>query len=336
VTFAPGSNPLANLYVGQIWTSPDGKSWTRVAEQPDFTGARMEQVIGTDDGAVILANAGACLPDACGGLPPNGGTNAWTSTDGVTWTQATATGLGDGRVSDVARTASGYIAVGFVAAEKLTMQSSTQAAVWRSPDARHWTRVAGLPKGATGLGRVWANGDRLVAVATADGTLTPWTSDDGGATWTAGPDLQDQCCASAAILGGTVVVAKDVDRTADDVNAEVDTSNGHAAWTQIMPDWLKGTELGWAQVIGQSAVVFGWTVHRDTDSLLVADKAVAFASTDAQTWAPFTLPRGWEGQMPVAVALRGDDIVAILGPLDKPNGPPASPDTSLWFGTSGS
>ena len=57
-----------------VWTSPDGKTWTRVADDPAFAGAAMYGVTG---GSAGLAAVGF------------GGSSAaiWTSPDGLTWTR---------------------------------------------------------------------------------------------------------------------------------------------------------------------------------------------------------------------------------------------------------
>jgi hypothetical protein len=337
-TFAPGTNPLANFYIGAVWTSSDGGSWSRVADQPAFKAVRLEHVIATDDGVAIFANAGACLPDACGGLPPNGGTVVIESSDGQAWQRVEISGLADGAVNDVVRTASGYLAAGFEASADGTPQpgqENTQPAVWRSADARHWTQVTHLPAGELRIARLWADGDRVIAVAATDTELAVWTSADGGATWTAShTTLPNQCCTSFAILNGTVVDAQQVDRVGEKINGQVATSDG-GQWTIDTPKWLAGVDPEWVQVIGGSVVVFGWKVHRDADGLVVSSKEVVEASSDGTTWAPLAVPSGWDGQMPIAVAVRGKDLVALLGPLDRPDSSPAQPVTTLWLGTAG-
>jgi hypothetical protein len=338
-TFAPGSNPLASLYIGVVWTSADGRTWSRIPDAPDFHSASMTKVVGTADGALIFGSGGVCLPDACGGLPPNGGTVVWGSSDGGRWTRLPGTGLEAGAVSDVVRTASGYVAVGYVASSKAKpvqgMQEPTDAAVWRSADGRTWTAVAGLPRGADRLVQVQSDGGELTAVGTTSTTLDAWTSADGGATWAAGPSLADICCTSHAISGGTMVVAGPDDSTAEKPVGVVSTSDGHGKWTRATPTAIRGIRPAWVEVIGTSVVVFGWTFHRDSVGVLLDDQERAFMSADAKSWARFELPTAWEGVAPIATAARGRDLVAIVGPLDTMNGPSAQLSTTIWLGTAG-
>jgi hypothetical protein len=131
----------------------------------------------------------------------------WTSRDARTWTRlplSGAFGPGD-RVKRLARTASGFVAVGTA-----TVNGATQAVMWTSGDGGTWTRLRGdrfpAPAGGrvVGLSDVAAHGDVVVAHGTVQTTKTVtkrvgrkrrkvhrtaeseafWRSPDGGRTWT--------------------------------------------------------------------------------------------------------------------------------------------------------
>ncbi len=131
-----------------------------------------------------------------------GGTASWTSHDALTWTRQAVTGAfatGD-RIAGLARTGSGFVAVGSARAG-----NGTQAVVWTSRDGRAWTRTGAdrlaPPPGGTvvDLREVGAHGDTVLARGTLRTTQTVkrkkkkvrrtvdaeafWRSPDGGRSW---------------------------------------------------------------------------------------------------------------------------------------------------------
>jgi hypothetical protein len=337
-SFAPDADPFARLYSGIVWTSADGRTWTRHVDGPEFDGSRMTNVISVDSGALAFGLGGVCLPDACGGLPPNGGTIVWSSSDGGTWERLADTGLSAGATTDVTQTNGSLVAVGFVANDGSkpdtdSFSNPTDAAVWRSVDGRRWTAVADLPV-ADQLSRVSAEGSRVVAVGSSGGAVVVWNSTDGGLTWIEGSRLDNDCCpSSSAIRGAVAVVASSTDAGSrnDGIVHTLDASG--ASWTTVSPPAMRGYRPVLAQVFGASFVIFGWTVRRDSDDLLTDDKAVAYASIDGADWAQATLPDEWDGQAPSSVAGRGRDLVAILGPMETLNGPPDALTQTMWLGS---
>jgi hypothetical protein len=134
------------------------------------------------------------------------GVVAWTSADASTWTRRPPSGAfatGD-RVRRLARTASGFVAVGTA-----TGHDGTQAVIWTSADGATWTRLGGdrfQPASggtAVSLSDVAAHGDVVVAHGRVRTTKTVtrrvrgkrrkthrtteseafWRSPDGGRTW---------------------------------------------------------------------------------------------------------------------------------------------------------
>jgi hypothetical protein len=336
-SFAPDSDPFAKLYSGVVWISPDGRTWTRHADGPEFDGARMTRILANGSGALAFGLAGVCLPDACGGLPPNGGTIVWSSLEGAIWERLTETGLSEGATTDVIPTDDGLVAVGFVANNgskpDAAFSAPTDAAVWRSVDGHEWTAVANLPV-ADQLSRVSAQGSRLMAVGSSGGATVVWSSDDGGLTWREGPRLDDDCCISSSAIRkvfAVVATSTDAEPTLDGVIHSLDPTS--ASWTTVSPPKMHGYRPALVQVLGASFVVFGWTVHRDSDDLLKDDLSVAFESLDGAAWTQATLPAEWAGKAPSSVAGRGRDLAAIVGPLETLNGPPDVLTQTMWLGT---
>src|SRR5208282_4395047 len=153
----------------------------------------------------------------------------WTSADGLTWTLAPSAGMpllpGD-QISELARTASGFIAVG--ANVPGGDQANASPVIFLSANGISWRRFGAGQLGlAAGSGRVLDL--RYVAVAgkailiagdvattEAAGQLSiqaggAWLSRDGGSTWTAatppaGHGARPQITGVAAVGGGFVLV----------------------------------------------------------------------------------------------------------------------------------
>ncbi|MBO3750867.1 hypothetical protein J5X84_32745 [Streptosporangiaceae bacterium NEAU-GS5] len=141
----------------------------------------------------------------------------WTSPDGRTWTavnpdQLTAFWSQD-RISDVARTSAGFVAVG-----STVLQDGTTGAVsWISPDGERWTRIdtgqIGPPSQVRAMRAVVARGDQVVALAdpsNGDATSVIMRSADGGGTWlrsaTAIPSVRPEPGALAVTKQGFLLV----------------------------------------------------------------------------------------------------------------------------------
>jgi hypothetical protein len=151
---------------------------------------------------LLAGGAGAWA--ALGGT--HDGVVEWTSRDARTWTRrplSGAFGPGDA-VKELARTTSGFVAVGTT-----TVKDATQAVLWTSADGGSWTRLGGErfapPGGGTtvGLSQVAAHGDIVVVQGRVRSTTTVtktvkrkkrkvqrtvdgeafWRSPDGGRTW---------------------------------------------------------------------------------------------------------------------------------------------------------
>ncbi|WP_248965452.1 caspase, EACC1-associated type [Sphaerisporangium perillae] len=177
---SPASRPLF------LVSSNGGKSWElgRVTTVGAYPSERsVGRVVG---GAGRWLAAGTEAPGTAGASARG----MWTSTDGRTWTAVDPSRLsvfmsGD-RIIDLARTASGFVAVG-----STTLKDGRYGPVaWVSPDGLSWTRVDTSHIGATNKVRairaVVAKGDAVVALADpgkGNTTSIILRSTDGGRTW---------------------------------------------------------------------------------------------------------------------------------------------------------
>jgi hypothetical protein len=167
-----------------IWTSRDGRAWTRVADTvgPPH-GTRLQSVVSRPGG--FLATSTFELDEAQAGTPrPPPTAGIWTSNDAIHWQPISGTPLG---LNDLIRTDGGYLAVGSGVADH-----SAHAIAWCSTDGRTWTSAilpppADLPTGARPyVERVVSGPTGFLAFGERDDTFAEigWSSPDG-VTWTA-------------------------------------------------------------------------------------------------------------------------------------------------------
>jgi hypothetical protein len=189
----------------RFWTSPDGRSWVRVADAPALADGRVASIVATPGGLVAVGTTG-----------PVGratGSAVWRSTDGTTWQQLPGSpALAAGAMAGVTTGGPGFVAVG-------AGLEGTKAMVWLSTDGSSW-QLAPDQESLTYHGLQITMAD---VTAGPDGTLaavghflfgsqygqgTAWTSKDGS-TWTRSEDLAafGQGEPSAVIADGPVYVA---------------------------------------------------------------------------------------------------------------------------------
>ncbi|MGW2147779.1 hypothetical protein ACWCOT_26010 [Nonomuraea bangladeshensis] len=109
----------------------------------------------------------------------------WTSADGFSWDAVPASALtafraGD-RIADIARTSSGFVAVGTTTGD----DGAPGPAAWRSADGRAWERAEVTGLQIREINAVVAKGDTVVAIgrpAEGEGSRVV-RSADGGRTW---------------------------------------------------------------------------------------------------------------------------------------------------------
>lgn len=168
-----------------IWTSSDGRHWTRLAdaEAPPL-GTRLGPPV-AGPGSFLAPVAQEIPPDVGGGTPPIQPVTdgIWGSTDAVHWGPIPGTPLG---VREITRDTSGYVAIGTVAADG----GVERPMAWRSVDGRTWVATAlplptGLPAstlvyaqrlamGASGLVAIGERDDDLSTVAWSASNASAW------------------------------------------------------------------------------------------------------------------------------------------------------------------
>lgn len=167
-----------------IWTSTDGRAWTRVADKlGPPPGTRLQDIVSRPGGFLATATfeEGEGLPDT---PRPPVTSGIWTSDDGIRWAPISGTPLG---LRDLIQTDQGYLAAGSIATDQVA-----RPIVLRSSDGRTWTS-ASLPQPADlpfGVGiyvdRVVSGPTGFVAFGERDDTYSEiiWSSADA-LTWRA-------------------------------------------------------------------------------------------------------------------------------------------------------
>ena len=107
-----------------VWTSADGQSWTRLADDPAFAAATMSAVAVGSDRIVAVGSSGV-------------GAAVWTSADGASWERIPDSEVFKGaQMTSIAAARGGFLAVGY---------GQEGAVVWYSPDGSNWSRDPALP-----------------------------------------------------------------------------------------------------------------------------------------------------------------------------------------------
>ncbi|MFI7039429.1 hypothetical protein ACIBI0_22300 [Microbispora rosea] len=248
---AAGSDTTSPLARPLFLVSADGGAhWQtgRVADAPGYESApgAVGRVAGGDGRWLAVGT------DAPGSAGP-AARGIWVSSDGRSWTAVDPARLtafwSQDRITDVARTATGFLAVGAT-----TLRDGTAGPVaWVSPDGVGWTRVdgdqIGTPDKIRAMRAVAARGDSVVALAdpgSGDSISVVLRSDDGGRTWlrtaAALADVRAEPGALAVTEKGFVLVPTRQKSDAGEVR--VYCSPEGADWTQcgtIGPLGAEGT-----------------------------------------------------------------------------------------------
>ena len=162
----------------RFWTSPDGATWTPVADDPAaFANAEVRSITRLADGFVAVGVVGTAQRAT--------GAVAWTSPDGRAWTRVDDPAFADGvAVSVVVAPFGGLVAVG-------SDVDRREATAWTSPDGRTWTKAPSEASRQHGGGFAWMTdvttiGDQVIAIGDVQGlqrgTAESWVSRDG-LTW---------------------------------------------------------------------------------------------------------------------------------------------------------
>jgi hypothetical protein len=332
----------------EFLTSTDGgRTWrlarVRAADGSEPAPGERPRLLAGGKGAWVAIGAGTSE------------TPVWTSTDALTWTrQAPGTGAPFGpkdRVSGLARTATGFVAVGATSPSGRFV-SDARGVVWTSPDGHAWQRADRLSDATiAGLDGVAAAGNVLVAHGTFRKTVTKtverkgkkrkvdqtvrgdaaWRSADGGRTWTwvnvpQGQGSYGPMKGPAAGPGGFYLAREGRRTTGGKKHRKTERfgvvfgSADGSSWTPYaqvgVPQYVSLDRIG-GSAAGLAVLVLG---QDDQNALL--------RSTNGRIWQPSAESGGRgtigggltvvEGGSPALVGRRGDDgYLSLLGqPVD--------------------
>ena len=302
-----------------LWSSADGAAWRRVAGFPAPEGSSIAAAVAGAGGAVVAVGT-------------SGGRAAvWSSTDGASWTLTLLTGPGSSAaetLTAVSAAGSGYAAGGYV--ESATAVRT--ASLWRSPDAKGWTRseatVPAGPSEVTGLAAVGPA--TLIAVGIAGderrGTAAVWRSTDGGASWSS-------VVTPALAIGRMLAIASS--RPAVVAVGELQDQTGAAAWYSTDGStWVAAARTG----LDNDGLQMVMTAVSPTNSGFVAagwrtdagnGSAVVWRSSDGRAWV----------HLPQQPTFSGAGLSSILGsPVLMVAGTMGWPDThaaQVWTAAGG-
>ncbi|MEU0565927.1 hypothetical protein ABZ297_11115 [Nonomuraea sp. NPDC005983] len=251
--------------------SPDGgRNW------------QLGQVTGTSTPTVQRVVGGGGLWLASGGDGAGGERGLWTSSDGFSWAAVEQTGPaafrpGD-QIADIARTASGFVAVGRATRE----DGGSAPAAWQSADGRAWQRVQTRGLGVRELTALVAKGDTVVAAGQPEQGAGSRVvrSADGGKSWQPTsfqlPEAMPRI-GSLAVLPKQFVLAPIRQRTVSG-DVRVYCSPTGARWSQCGSiRGLSGESPGVESLISYASGVAAISQAN-------LGKYTVLTSTDARTW----------------------------------------------------
>jgi len=320
VTFGDGTYVAvgAHNYTPAIWTAKNPTRWTRLSRVEQTTGASPSMISSVAYAHGKWIAVGQQAHHAA----------VWTSDDAVTWrlvpSDATAFGTANqmSEIWSVIRFRGAWYASGDYAAGGTVAQV---AAVWRSSNGQHWTRLTL----ATESGRVAGDrpvivhlatsGGRIVGVGTNDSLATGsqtcdiWTSADG-TTWQAGQPARgsldpagQRCSLDSVVYAHNRFVA--VGAAAGQGQAWTSTDGIH---------WVLDTKItsftdsyGATEVNDVTATSSGW--------LAVGDDPGPDGVSDAAVW-DSTTPKTWLRVHPEPSVFGGPDRQVMAAVVRAPYG----------------
>lgn len=233
-----------NLPMADVWSSPDGSTWSEATTQAGFSGRWGQATVVFDGGQ------GRALWVIGGSDNKTFFNDVWQSKDGSTWTEATSAAAFSQRVR----------ASAVVFNHKMWILGGRNSStilndVWSSTDGKTWTQVtpaAAFPPRYSASLIVYNNALYLMAGQGNSGPLNDvWTSTDG-ATWTdllVNPGFPPRASQSAVVYNGSMWILGGHDVTTQTVFADAWWSNNGSQWYQASdpkdytPRWAQTSEV---------------------------------------------------------------------------------------------
>lgn len=297
------------------WTSIDGTIWRRIAGQPGFEHAVMQDVAWSRG---VLVAVGYDDSDPAGAIT----TRVWSSRDGATWAVLPDTTIpADTRLTSVLGAPAGFLASGVERAD----DGIERGVVWRSDDGAAWVRATDPAAFDARLHAIFEVGDELVAIGEKRGDylrINPpvlWRSGDGS-RWDSmpladdafGPDFAGLAAIESGGLG-YIAVGTVIDRLSpqDPASLIAWPPTDGAIWTS--PDLRNWTR------VEPSRVLFGGEENQAVSSVVAirggyfafgsaGPAAGAWSSADGQRWERIELPEAAMGAIDDAIVMNGEVI----------------------------
>jgi len=264
------------MFPGDIWSSSDGVTWTRVAADVACLRRATHGCVVYDGRIWVIGGYGDQL------RPVN---DVWSSADGVTWTQATDGAPWRERYELAACVFDGEIYVVGGRDDDLDLND-----VWRSSDGANWTQA--------GLGDPTPTPEPTVPPS-ADPSV--WAERSGHASV-----IHD---GKMWILGGTKLVAR------NEWGGSINTDFNDVWSSETGAEWTRVTEAAaWTPRWGHSSFVFDdkiWVARGSSHERhdLTTD---LWCSDDGVSWAPVAVSAAWPRQWGDAMVVF-DDKIWLLG-----------------------
>lgn len=312
------------------WTSLDGGVWWRIAGQPGFEHALMQDVAWSAD---VLVAVGYDDSDPDGTVT----TRLWNSLDGAVWTVLPDTTIPvDTRLTRVLGTPTGFLASGV----ERGADGIERGVVWRSDDGAAWARATDPAAFESGrLDAIFEVGDDLVAIGQKRGDyllINPpvlWRSGDGS-QWDLIPLADDAFGRDLAGLAaiarggpGYIAVGTVIDTLSpqDPTATQMWPPTDGAIWTS--PDLRKWTRVEPAREL------FGGEENQAVNSIVVIQGgyvALGSTGTAAGVWSSADDERWEQSELPEAVMGTVDDALVMNGEVIGVGGADGAP--AVWRG----
>jgi N-acetylneuraminic acid mutarotase len=320
--------------MNDVWKSSDGITWTQVTAHAQFAPRYQHSAYVLNGKLWVLGGR-----NATGGVPGTYVGDAWSTTDGATWTKENVNVL-----------SAGFLMPAVQESGKATIFGGLQAAftnnVWQSTDGANWseltTNAQFTPRHTSGTefnGQMWIIGGGIVPGSPGTSVTNEiWRSSDGlnwtrvvpnGAVFSARDrhavvSFNNQLWVIGGwdelpSLGGTGTRFNDVWSSPDGVN-----------WTQHTP--AGGTIF--SPRLGHSALVYGgklWVIGGDIDGGTPTETVVndVWSTTDGTTWVKVNGNPAFPAREGHGAAVFNDAMWIVGG--DDANGA----RTDVWKSTDG-